>query len=117
MSLALFLLLACGGTETPADGGGDAPTEAPAPKPEGGEAPAKYEKPEIESGMDICLGSIDCEAVQLSCCCGEGAVYVAVNKSRAEEAKTKYGQKDCGECPSGECTPPETECAGGCKLK
>lgn len=120
-SFVLFLLLACGGGETPApagDGAAPAPAphgEAPAPAPAAGGAFAAPES--LEAGMDICLGGADCAAVQLSCCCGEGAVWVAANKSRAEDVKAKYGQKDCGDCPAGECTPPEVQCQGGCKLK
>lgn len=120
-TLALLMLLACGGTETPA---ADAPadgdkTEAPAPAPEGGaDAGGDFAAPEsLESGMDICMGSVDCEAVQLSCCCGDDAVYVAAAKSRSDDVKSKYGQKDCGDCGDAECSPPEVECKGGCKLK
>lgn len=116
-SLALLLLMACGGAETPAGdpGEGDAPAAEPAPAP----ADAKFEAPEsLESGMDICLGPADCVAVQLSCCCGDDAVFVAANKSRAEDVKKQYGQKECGDCPdAGECKAPEVGCKGGCKIK
>lgn len=120
MTLVLYLLLACGGGEAPAPAGdgahpapAPAPTEAPAPAAGGAfAAPAS-----LEPGMDICLGGADCAAVQLSCCCGADAVWVAANKSRAEDVKAKYGQKDCGDCPPGECAAPEVQCQGGCKLK
>ena len=119
-SLALLLLLACGGTETPAAdapaGDGDAPAPAPAPAPPA-DSPA-FEAPEsLESGMDICLGNADCEAVQLSCCCGDDAVWVAANKSRVDDVKAKYAQKECGDCPDAECAAPQVGCKGGCKIK
>ena len=116
-TLALFLLIACGGgeTEAPAEAGDGA--EAPAPKPEGGGDEAKDEAfaapAELEAGMDICLGPVDCVAVQLSCGCDD-PVFVAVNKSRVDDAKSKYAQKGC---EMQTCEAPETVCQGGCKLK
>ena len=119
MTYVLFLLLACGGggeaTPPAADGATPAPAPGEAPAPAAGgvfAAPAA-----LEAGMDICLGGADCVAVQLSCCCGEGAMWVAANKSRAEDVKAKFGQKDCADCPPGECAAPEVQCQGGCKLK
>ncbi len=115
-SFALLLMLACGGGSDAPDAGGtpEPAPAAPAPAPA---APAFQAPESLETGMDICLGDVDCVAVQLSCCCGEGAVWVAANKSRAEDVKKKYGQKDCGDCPDAECKPPEVGCKGGCKLK
>ena len=126
--LTLFLF-ACDGEATEAPAGGDAApkTEAPAPDaapagkaaPAGNPAPA-MEAPTLDAGMDICFGPVDCEAVQLSCCSScDGGLVVAVNKSRAEEVKTKFGQKDCDQysCGDGECATPEVACNGGCKIK
>jgi hypothetical protein len=119
--LALFLLLACGGTDVPAtdaDAPADAaPVEAPADEVA---AAAPFEAPALEAGMDMCLGAVDCVAVQLSCCNGcDGGVVVAVNKTRAEEAKAKFGQKDCESvtCAGTECAEPAATCSGGCKLE
>ena len=92
-SFALLLLLACGGgAEAPAEGdGAQAPAAAPAPAEK--TAPAFAAPESLEAGMDICLGPADCVAVQLSCCCGDDAVWVAANKTRAEDVKAMYGQK------------------------
>ena len=120
--LTLFLF-ACGGETPQAPAGGDAApkTEAPAPAPApAGKAAPGMEAPTLDAGMDICFGPVDCEAVQISCCSScDGGLVVAVNKSRAEEAKTKFGQKDCDQysCGDGECATPEVECNGGCKIK
>ena len=117
-TLALLMLIACGGGETPAADGDGTETEAPAPDA-GGDADAKPDEAfaaptELEAGMDICLGPVDCVPVQLACSCDDAA-WVAVNKSRVDDAKGKYAQKGC-DAPA-ECEAPATECAGGCKIK
>jgi len=124
-ALSLVALVACGGESTttePATPEAEAPAaEAPAPAP-AAQAPAAapYEAPELEEGMQMCMGAVDCVVVELGCCnhCGGGAL-VAVNKSRAEEVKQKHGQKDCDsiQCPSTECPTPEAVCNMGCKVK
>ena len=119
--LALFLLLACGSPEAPAPDANDPPDAASveAPAEEAVEAVA-FGAPKLDAGMDICLGGVDCVAVQLSCCNGcDGGVVVAVNKTRVEEAKTKFGQKDCESvtCAGTECAEPKATCAGGCRLE
>jgi hypothetical protein len=124
-ALTLLTFIACGGettTEAPAPDAdipvGEQPAvepEAPAPPP-----PAAFEAPELEDGMQVCMGAVDCVVVELGCCnhCGGGAL-VAVNKTRAEEVKQKHGQKECDsiQCPSTECPTPEAVCSGGCKVK
>ena len=118
-AFALFFLLACGGSEEAAapEAGGEA--EAPAAEAPAEEAPkAAFDTPaEIDSAMTICMGAVDCVAVQLTCCCEDDG-WIAVNKSNAEAAKDKYGQKDCDAagCAEGDCAAPEATCQGGCKL-
>jgi len=125
-ALALATLIACGG-ETSTDpanpaGDGDAPkTEAPADTPAAAPGiPEPYTAPDVEDGMKMCMGAVDCVVVELGCCnhCGGGAL-VAVNKTRAEEVKEKFGQKECASitCPSAECPTPEAVCNMGCKIK
>ncbi len=121
--MTLATLIACGGETTtepapaPADGApaAEAPAEAAPPA-----AAEPYKVPELEEGMQMCMGAVDCVVVEVGCCnhCGGGAL-VAVNKSRAEEVKEKYGQKECDsvQCPSTECPTPEATCQGGCKIK
>ena len=124
-ALTLLTLFACGGestTEAPAPDAEAPAAEAPATAPEAPAPPppAAFEVPELEDGMQVCMGAVDCQVVELGCCnhCGGGAL-VAVNKTRAEEVKQKYGQKECDsiQCPSTECPTPEAVCSGGCKVK
>ena len=117
----LFLLLACGGGDAEAPGDeaaaeAPAPVEAEAPAPEA--APA-FTAPTLDPGMDMCLGAVDCVAVQLSCCSAcEGGVVVAVNKTRVDEVKEKFAQTGCDTvtCQDADCPPAEVECSMGCKI-
>ena len=123
-ALALATLVACGGEtagDPPSPGDGAVPIEAPVEAaPAAPAVPEPYAVPEIDDGMKMCMGAVDCEVVELGCCnhCGGGAL-VAVNKTRAEEVKETYGQKECGTitCPSTECPTPEATCNMGCKIK
>ena len=101
------------------EGGGGREDGEQAPAAEA-PAAAPYEAPALEDGMQMCMGAVDCVVVELGCCnhCGGGAL-VAVNKTRAEEVKEKYGQKECDtiQCPSTECPTPEAVCNMGCQVK
>ena len=117
-AFALFFLLACGGAEQAADAEGAPEAEAPAAEAPAEAAPeaAGFEMPaEIEQAMTVCMGAVDCVAVQLTCGCEDDG-WIAVNKSNAEAAKDKYGQKECA-AEAGECAAPEATCMGGCKLQ
>lgn len=119
---ALFLLLACGGGETPA-GDDHAKTEAPAPDAEpekAEEEPGKAEEDDapkeltLEPYMQTCMGSGDC-MVAIGCC-NQGAV--AVNKANHDEIQKQLdGMYDCSTKKCEKQPLPEVSCeAAKCTL-